>query len=127
MSTPAKKTRIAWIALCALLFSGVSSTLAAVYFSDRMDFLSEICTAVGVKKVAANDDQGGRDAPARGDGGIYCAQCLASAATPVIETSPVVALFALVAGVPAMPSAHPAAHLPAPVLPPPSRGPPAVY
>jgi hypothetical protein len=127
MSAPANKTRIAWLALCALLFSGVSSTLAAYYFSDRSDFLAEICTAVGVKKVVANDDQPGRDAPGRSDGGIYCAQCLASAAAPAIETSPVVALFALVAGVPAMPSAHPAVHLPTPVLPPPSRGPPAVY
>ena len=124
---PAKRVRIAWFALFAVLFSGLSTTLAAYYFSDRVDFLSEVCTIAGIKKVASSGDDTDHHKPGSTDGAIYCAQCLSSASAPVIETPPVVAMFSFIAGTQAMPAAENRAFRPTPVLPPPSRGPPEVY
>ena len=121
-----KKARIAWIALFAVLFSGVSTTLAALHFSDRVDFLAEICTVAGIKQVASAGENSGRTAPDKHDS-VNCAQCLSSASAPAIETSPVVALFSLIAGVPAMPPANLLAAPANPSLPPPPRGPPALF
>lgn len=123
MTAPSKRTRIAWIALFAILFSAMSSAMAAYLFSDRVDFLTEVCTVAGIKKVAAAGEE--RQKPGK-DGAVYCAECLASASAPVIETPPAVAMFAFVAGSQAMPAMDVASlhhsHAPSP----PSRGPPAV-
>ena len=125
MTASAKRSRIAWIALCAILFSAMSSALAAYHFSDRVDFLTEVCTVAGIKKVAAADAGEDRQKPGK-DGAVYCAECLASASAPVIETPPAVAMFAFVAGSQAMPATETTHVHHAAVLPPPSRGPPAV-
>ena len=118
------RARAAWVALCAVLFSGFSSTLAVLYFQGRSDILAEICTTSGVKKILSSIDGANHHAPGNASGGIYCAQCLASASAPAIETPPVVALFALVAGG-APPHAVNLLEVRAnPVLVPPSRGPP---
>ena len=124
MFSSAKSVRVAWIALFAVFFSGLSTTLAAYYFSDRFDFVSEICTISGIKNVVASSEDADHHVPGKADGGTYCAQCLASASAPVIETPPVVAMFAFVAGTQAMPAPDAVNHRPVPVLPPPSRGPP---
>ena len=127
MSAPAKKARIAWVALFAVLFSGLSATLAAICFSDRIDFLSEVCTVTGIKKIAASSDDGAHHSKDKDGNGVYCAHCLSSASAPVIETSPVVMMFAFVAGTQAMPGPAVAHFRPSPALPPPSRGPPATF
>lgn len=127
MSAISRKLPVAWIALCAMLFSGFSSTLAAMYFQGHVGIPAEICTSAGIKSVTSSEDQSNEGAPAKSGGSINCVQCLGSASAPVIATSPVVALFGLVAGGAPMPSLAPAVVHANPDLSPPSRGPPAAF
>ena len=123
MSAPARHTRTAWLALGAMLFLTLSSTLAVLHSHGRYDLFADICSAAGIKPVAAAGQTQGGDS-GKTAAGVQCAQCLNSTSAPAIEPSPMVALFALVAGTQAMPAPDAAAVRPAPLLLPHSHGPP---
>jgi hypothetical protein len=122
MSSPARHKRSAWIALCAVLFLSLSSTFAVLQFHDRADILGEICSATGIKTVAAPDQT-----PARQDKdghNIYCALCLNGASLQAALAPVVTQLFAQLAGTQAMPAVATAALSTDSLQLPPSRGPP---
>jgi hypothetical protein len=122
MSAPARHTRTAWLALGAMLFLTLSSTLAVLQSHGRYDLFADICSTAGIKHVSAAGESSGGGSGKSGD--VHCAQCLNSTSAPAIEPSPMVALFALVAGTQAMPAPDAAAARPAPRLLPHSHGPP---
>lgn len=108
-----------------MLFLTLSSTLAVLQSHGRYDLFADICSTAGIKSVPFVDES-------RSDGsgkaaGVQCAQCLNSASAPAVESSPMVALFALVAGTQAMPASDVAAIRPAPQLLPHSHGPPRAF
>lgn len=125
MFAATKKVRIARIALFALLFSASSSTLAAFWFQNRTG-IPEICTTSGVKKILSLPYVPARHVPGKAGGGIYCAQCMASASAPAVATPPRVTVFAMASG--DAPLAAPGTvRAPGnPDLSPPPRGPPAI-
>jgi hypothetical protein len=127
MQATAKKLVIARIALFALLFSAFSSTFASLYLQDRGGILAEICTTSGVRKVLPPPGDTGQHAPGKTGAGIYCAQCLNSAAAPALATPSVTALFAMIAGGAPVTTVEPADVSTSRALSPPPRGPPATF
>lgn len=116
--------RVAWIALCAVVFAAMSSTLASLYAQERADIMSQICSASGLSKVLT-DAAGSNVPPAKNERAVYCADCVNSATWQAVAAPVLANLFVLVAGVSPAPLAEPPAVVTRPAAPPPSRGPPA--
>ena len=115
-----RSRRAVWIALCAVLFAAMSSTLASLAMQDRADIMNQICSVSGLGKSAESGVPPGKQAKA-----VYCADCLNSSTWQTVAAPVIGTLFVLVAGTaPALPSEVPAVQARS-VAPPPSRGPPA--
>ena len=115
-----RSRRAVWIALCAVLFAAMSSTLASLAMQERADIMNQICSASGLGKIAETGVPPAKQAKA-----VYCADCVNSSTWQTVAAPVIANLAGLVAGnAPALPSEVPAVQARS-VAPPPSRGPPA--
>ena len=125
MSSPARQTRTAWIALSAVLFFSLSSALAVLQSHDRGDFIGEICSAAGITPAAASGESPATPDKAGHD--VYCALCRNGATQQAAVAPAITLLFAQVAGLQAMPHVATAAPSADSLRLPPPRAPPEAF